>query len=237
VTGAQLELGLRPRPVPPVRSPDMPDLALRLRAAGIAPSRPITLHRNRRVMVSMDRTGGLRVHAGYGWAPDDVLAALVTWATPRARARDRRAAARIFIGFPVHDYVPPPPRRRAPVEALAPGDPARLAKLRAQHQVLNLRWFAGRLAPIEIRLSGRMRRKLGHYEPRSAGTPAITISRRHLRRDGWEEVVDTLLHEMVHQWQDETGLPVDHGRAFRRKAAEVGIEPSAIRRPGFRAGG
>ena len=34
---------------------------------------------------------------------------------------------------------------------------------------------------------------------------------------------------MVHQWQDETGLPIDHGRAFRAKAREVGIAPQARR--------
>ena len=55
----------------------------------------------------------------------------------------------------------------------------------------------------------------------------IVISRRHARRDGWADVTDTLLHEMVHQWQDESGLPVDHRGAFRRKAREVGAAPAA----------
>jgi hypothetical protein len=36
------------------------------------------------------------------------------------------------------------------------------------------------------------------------------------------------LHEMVHQWQDQNGFPVDHGRVFRRKARAVGIEPVAV---------
>ena len=39
----------------------------------------------------------------------------------------------------------------------------------------------------------------------------------------------TLLHEMVHQWQHETGRVVDHGAEFRRKAREVGITPAARR--------
>jgi hypothetical protein len=33
----------------------------------------------------------------------------------------------------------------------------------------------------------------------------------------------------VHQWQAETGLPIDHGPAFRAKAAAVGIAPQARR--------
>jgi hypothetical protein len=39
----------------------------------------------------------------------------------------------------------------------------------------------------------------------------------------------TLLHEMVHQWQHEQGLSVDHGRAFRDMARRVGIPPRARR--------
>ena len=59
--------------------------------------------------------------------------------------------------------------------------------------------------------------------------PEIAISRRHIRRHGWDDALQTLVHEMVHQWQAETGLPLDHGRHFRRKAREVGIQPSAKR--------
>ena len=34
---------------------------------------------------------------------------------------------------------------------------------------------------------------------------------------------------MVHQWQDENGHPLDHGRGFRAKARAVGIVPAAKR--------
>ena len=39
---------------------------------------------------------------------------------------------------------------------------------------------------------------------------------------------------MVHQWQDETGRPIDHGRAFRAKAREVGIAAGRAPRAGRR---
>jgi len=55
------------------------------------------------------------------------------------------------------------------------------------------------------------------------------LSRRHIRRDGWDEALHTLLHEMVHQWQDEQGFVVDHGSIFRAKARAVGITPLACR--------
>jgi len=76
-----------------------------------------------------------------------------------------------------------------------------------------------------------MKSRLGHYSwrgPQGEGAE-IVISRRHIRRHGMDESCHTLLHEMVHQWQDETGLPVDHGRQFRAKARAVGITASACR--------
>jgi hypothetical protein len=65
-----------------------------------------------------------------------------------------------------------------------------------------------------------MRRRLGHYVV--GASPEIAISWRHLRRHGWEPALQTLLHEMVHQWQHETLGVVDHGPRFREKAREVG---------------
>ncbi|MBX3147664.1 MAG: SprT-like domain-containing protein [Gemmatimonadales bacterium] len=205
---------------------DPPDLIARLRAAGLPARIPVTLHANRRVMVSFDQRGGLRVHQGYAVAPDRIVAAIATWARPWVRRRDRKAAAQVFLEFSVHGDAQPAPKRRR--DAAEPGDEERLERLRALRDALNLRWFDGQLAAIEIVLSSRMRRKLGHYEPASSGSPAIAISRRHIRRDGWGEVAETLLHEMVHQWQDESGLGVDHGPTFRSKAVEVGIEPRAV---------
>lgn len=207
---------------------EAPDLIARLRSFGLPGDLPVRLHQNRRVMVSFDRDGRFRVHRGYALAPDHVVLALATWARPRLRRADRRDLARVFLAFPVREPgTPRPPLRRRP-EPAEPGDEVRLERLRALHEALNRQWFGASLGPIRIRLSGRMRRKLGHYEPRSEGEPAIVIGRRHLKRDGWVRAADTLLHEMVHQWQDETGLPVDHGPAFRRKAREVGIEPIAV---------
>jgi hypothetical protein len=218
----QLALDLAPRAA-------APDLVVRLRALGLPPRLAVALHRNTRVMVTLDPRRGLRVHHGYAAAPDEVLRAIVRWARPGLSRAARRAAARELLAFRVpQDATACRPRRRA--EAAEPGDDARLARLQLAHLELNDRWFGGGLRPVTIRLSGRMRRKLGHYEPGSAGAPAIVLSRRHLRRDGWTAAIRTLLHEMVHQWQDENGLPLDHGAGFRRKAREVGIEPRAVSR-------
>jgi hypothetical protein len=118
-------------------------------------------------------------------------------------------------------------RARAPEE----DDATVVAKLVAQHAEYNASRFGGTLGTVPIAVSGRMRSRLGYYRLASKTLPAmIMISRGHLRRHGWEEVFQTLLHEMVHQWQAESGQPVDHGPQFRAKARAVGAVPRA-RRP------
>jgi hypothetical protein len=83
---------------------------------------------------------------------------------------------------------------------------------------------------VTVRLSGRMRRKLGEFRPAAGpdGVHEIAISRRHLRRHGWLRAAETLLHEMVHQWQQESGRPLGHGPEFRRRCAELGIDGRAV---------
>ena len=78
-----------------------------------------------------------------------------------------------------------------------------------------------------------MRTRLGELsvDIRTGQPIEIAVSRRHITRHRWEEVEHTLLHEMVHQWQAESGLPVDHGPLFREKARQVGVVPGAKRAP------
>jgi hypothetical protein len=136
----------------------------------------------------------------------------------------------VFLDFPVEAYAPSPERNQ-PTPRDRPGDTALLAELDRLRGELNRAHFEGRLSAIPIRISGRMRTRLGELRlEHKTGRPVyIGLSRRHLRRDGWPGARETLLHEMIHQWQAETGRPVDHGPEFRRKARELGITPRAIR--------
>ena len=105
-----------------------------------------------------------------------------------------------------------------------------MAQLAEAHRQLNVQHFAGTLSTLPIRLSGRMATRLAHYDPGSKHVASeIVMSRKHVVKHGWREAMHTLLHEMVHQWQHETGVPVDHLAGFRKKAREVGITPSARR--------
>ena len=217
------------------RPPDLPtsQLPARLRALGLPADLRVETHANRRVLVSFTARGALRVHAGYAMAPDAVLLAIACWARPRTRHAERRAAQRILTAYPVHQHVPPQREPRRIVEPPRPGDDRVLARLRQLHQELNHRDFGGALAAVSLRLSSRMRRRLGEFRPAHTPgePPEICIARRHLRRDGWPAVRDTLLHEMVHQWQAQTGLRLRHGAEFRRKCAELGIDGRATRCP------
>lgn len=195
-----------------------------LTAHGLAGITTLTLTRNRTVMVSW-KGAHLRVHHGFVGAPEEVLRAIVRFVTARRRG-DRAAAVRVLRTFELPER-PAAVRRR--IRTL-PEDQPLARRLMELHRAYNRQHFGGALLPIEIVVSRRMSTRLGHYALAHPGQPGqIAISRRHLRRHGWEQAAETLLHEMVHQWQDESGLPVDHGRAFRRKAREVGITPSAKR--------
>jgi SprT-like family protein len=206
------------------------DLPTRLQALGLRDVERIFIHSNQTVMLSLNRRT-LRIHRGYAFAPDDVLKAVVRFLNPRVRRALRRAAEREFLAFPVRLYAPAP-ARAARRERARPGDVALLHRLEALHRELNLRHFGGALCDVPIRLSGRMKTRLGELAVDSENRRPyeIGISRRHVARHPWAEVEHTMLHEMVHQWQAETGLRVDHGLTFRTKAREVGVLPSAGRK-------
>ncbi len=205
----------------------------RLRRLGLGDGVKVTLTRNRTVLVSFSPRTGLRLHAGYAWASDEVLRAIVVFVRPRSSRAERLAARQRFLAFPVERHAPIR-RARTPSPIPAEHRPI-LDRLERLHQILNERHFGGRLSTVAIRLSERMATRLGEFHAGSDGTPiAITLSRRHLDRDGWAAATETLLHEMVHQWQCENDLPLDHGSAFRRKAKAVGIPPGATVPAGYR---
>ena len=208
-------------------------LHARLARLGLRGVSEVHTHRNRVVMLSLRGTV-LRLHAGYAAAPDQVLEAVVRYLKPWTRRAARQAAQAEFLAFPAEAHAPSRERRRRPARLL-PGDEPLLERLRDAHRRFNALHFGGSLGEIPIRISTRMRTRLGEVtlHPLTGMAEEIGISRRHLRRDAWDEVGHTLLHEMVHQWQAETGQPVDHGPGFRRKAREVGALPRA-RRPAIR---
>lgn len=227
----QLAFWLEPAaaPAPPGPASSVTErLHHRLRSLGLPPVPRFETHRNQQVMLSWLPGRRLRLHEGYLAAPDDILLAIIRFLTPGLRRAARLAARQAFLDFPVEAHATAAPRRPPRVRS---ADRPLLARLEALREQLNREYFDGQLPVLPIRLSSRMRRRLGEVRLERATGRALHIglNRRHALRDPWEEVRETMLHELVHQWQAETGRPVDHGPEFRRKAREVGISPRAVR--------
>ncbi|HET7602536.1 MAG TPA: SprT-like domain-containing protein [Gemmatimonadales bacterium] len=201
----------------------------RLRDLGLHSLNRVVLHRNRVVLLTFAR-GVLRLHEGYASAPDDVLRAIARFLSRSTPRRDRLAARRLFLAFPVEQFASSRPTAQPSSRPAIESDRPWIQRLRAEHARLNMERFGGELGELPIRLSGRMRRRLGHVMlSRETGAAVeIAMNRRHVQRDPWPMVEDTLLHEMVHQWQAETGRRVDHGAEFRRKLAEVNGQRSTV---------
>ncbi len=209
---------------PPKNAGELRD---RLRRIGLGTQYRLTLTTNRTVVVSYSG-GELRIHDSFLGASEEVWRAIITFVHGRTRVV-RNEARRTILQFPVPRPSASPRRKRSP-ERTNPADLPFIRELSLLHAAYNDERFGGTLRKVPIRISRRMKSRLGHYSPASHGyEPEIVISRRHIRRDGWEEALHTLLHEMVHQWQDEQGLVVDHGSGFRAKARAVGITPLACR--------
>ena len=76
---------------------------------------------------------------------------------------------------------------------------------------------------------GDGRQRLGEWDP---ARRRITISRQHIRADPWCEVLDTLRHEMAHQYAWEVlraGDEEPHGPAFREACRKLRCDPRATR--------
>ena len=206
-------------------------LARRLELLGLHPVKGVQVTDNRSVMVSLSPKGVLRIHRGYALAPDRILKAVVRFVAPRTPPRLRRAAEHEILSFRAEDHAAGPPRTRRSGDRPRPGDDEKTRRLERMFEEYNGRHFGGALPALPFRISGRMRTRLGQLCIRhETGEPyEITMSRRHIDRHGWDEAAHTLLHEMVHLWQHQQGHVVDHGRQFRRKAAEVGVMGSARR--------
>jgi len=203
------------------------ELRVRLQGLGLGSQYRVRLTSNRTVVVSYSG-GDLRIHNSFLGASEEVWKAIIIFVHGRNRVA-RQQARRMILEFPVARPPDAPRRRRIP-ERTHPADRPIIQELSRWHRAHNEARFGGMLRPVPIRISRRMKSRLGHYSPAADGCePEIVLSRRHIRRDGWKEALHTLLHEMVHQWQDEQGLPVDHGASFRAKARAVGITPLACR--------
>lgn len=190
----------------------------------------LVLTRNRRVMVSVGEGGRvLRLHEAFAEAPVEVLRAVGGLLAPRRRGR--AAARRVITDFIRTIPTPAPVRRRRRVPL---DDRPHLERLQAEFDRVNAAFFAGALPRVPLYLSGRMRRRNGHF---AAEPLEIVISRRLCDHAEDGEAASTLRHEMIHLWQHHNGLRPDHGGAFRQWARRLDVHPRATREVGWRGEG
>ncbi|HZV80006.1 MAG TPA: SprT-like domain-containing protein [Candidatus Binatus sp.] len=94
------------------------------------------------------------------------------------------------------------------------------AELQLLFARLNFEHFNGAIRAHRIEYNERLTSVTGRicYRP-----PLIELSTPLLSRHP-DHIYDTLLHEMVHAWLYQAGLPAGHGREFKRKMREVGLD-------------
>jgi predicted SprT family Zn-dependent metalloprotease len=98
-----------------------------------------------------------------------------------------------------------------------------LEKLYQLFDELNLKYFDNILPPIELKFSNRLKTTGGQYfrEPKKV----IQISTRYFEHGNpWDEIRDTLGHEMIHYWLDYQNKPCGHTKEFYQKLDECGFE-------------
>ena len=209
------------------KSPDpVEDKLLSGVAEGGARFERVVLTDNRRVIASVADGGRtLRLHHSFKDAPPRVLTALGKLFSARTSATRARAKAevRTYVGsLPTRAATPPRPRKYRPPAADLP----HLARLNAEFEHVNAAYFSSTLPAVPLRLSGRMRRRNGHF---SSDPLEIAIARQLCEKASDGEAERTLRHEMIHLWQHATGRKPGHGVDFRRWARRLEIHPRATR--------
>ncbi len=87
---------------------------------------------------------------------------------------------------------------------------------------INFQHFGGILPPIEVQYSSRLRTTGGRYFKKPKRF--IQINTKYLKLpNSYEEIKDTLGHEMVHYWLDFLGRPCGHTPEFRKKLKQCGF--------------
>lgn len=117
---------------------------------------------------------------------------------------------------------------------------AQFAAFQAMYDYFNGVLFGGLLRPVILNFS-RHANSYGFFAPDrwEAGADVVTheisLNPSHLKGREPRAVVSTLVHEMVHCWQQEQGKPGRrgyHNEEWARKMEEVGLMPSSTAAPG-----
>ncbi|MCB9869415.1 MAG: DUF2786 domain-containing protein [Planctomycetes bacterium] len=123
-------------------------------------------------------------------------------------------------------------------DSAEPGTPASIARMATLTRALASWWeyyneefCRGQLREPMLVITNKSH-ELGSWD---RDKRLLAISSTHLLQDPWHEVMDTLRHEMAHQYADEVlGATAErpHGDAFHRACSILRVSPAASARPG-----
>lgn len=97
---------------------------------------------------------------------------------------------------------------------------ANLKLAQSLYAQMNQLHFSGQLPGCQIEFSTRLVRTAGKIWPKQH---LMRLSLPYHRHHGVAELGSTILHEMIHLWLHEQGLPSGHTPLFRQKLVEVGM--------------
>lgn len=116
------------------------------------------------------------------------------------------------------------PSRAAPLQVPSWLEERWIRRLRSHYDTFNSEYCGSRLRPPILRI-GEGVRTLGEWNPRLR---TLSIARVHILEAPWERVLDTLRHEMAHQYVSEVldmpGAP-PHGEPFARACRLLRCDP------------
>ena len=226
---------------------DQETIRAALERRGLERIEQVRFRNNRRSILSVRQNGRgfrLNLHAAFREAPPALLDAVVTCVSPDTRP-DERADARARIRDWPH-LVHCLREARVRHERRGGGTARRRAcvasdgqreHLRALFARLNEERFGGILPPdIPLRLSGRMRRRLGHCAlgGGKGGSPRtvreIALAHDLMLAENDAQRVKTMLHEMAHAAAWIFDGDRGHGRAWKGWARRAGCAPRACTR-------
>lgn len=165
--------------------------------------------------------------AGYVSSHEDTGASLVPGASDDRVATSGHPTLKLGRTRQVEQKLDPMPQSYGP--------------LRRAWGVFNRKLFGGALPPCLVTLQ-RRKRSLGYFAGRRFKSAdgvhvidEIALNPTYFARCGAKDVLSTLAHEQVHQWQAYFGKPSRpgyHNMEWAAKMREVGLIPSDTGRPG-----
>ena len=208
------------------------DVLCALRERGIEEVLAVRFRANRSRLISLsaDRRR-VNLHECFRASGPDVLDAIAAFARARRDGLSyRQAVARLrrWHGAQVAESDDEVSRKPPP----CCGTPAQLQALAQYYRQLNRSHFGGVLPELlPVRLSDRMRQRLGHVQYGGRGelrsVTEIALNVDLLLPGNGRALRDTLLHGMAHAEAWLRHAQRGHGRIWQRIASRVGCEPRA----------